>query len=229
MANQFAFLNDTTKYTSGQATKVFVSQPYYPGETIPSITLNLGTAVAVGETSISLSAATGVKLYEGTRLNFGTESNPLIVYLAAEAEDTATELTIEPAEIAITTGLTCTLQSYIPVFSAKTANADNQSQSFNDQNFSSLEIAMAVSGIQGQGSVAGAYIYGDPGHEIIQSALKTAKLCRIEILDAFGRGGDWAQSYFSVNKARSNNQFNQVTYNLMVTGSWTELAVNPTA
>jgi hypothetical protein len=227
MSNQFAFLNDTTKYTSGQATKVFVSEPYFPGEAIPSEELELAAAVILGDTDITVTTGCTKKLYEGTRLNFGTESAPKIFFVSAETAAAATTIPIEPAEVTAAIGDTCTLEAFIPVFSAKTANADNQTQSFNDQNFSTLEVAMSVSGIQGQGSVAGAFIFGDPGHTVIQSALKAAKLCKIEILDAYGRGGDYAQTYFSVNKARSNNQFNQVTYNLMVTGSWTELAVNP--
>jgi hypothetical protein len=227
MTNQFEFLTDTTKYTSGQATKVFVSKPYFPGEAIPSETLTLSAAVDVNDATITVTTGCTEKLYEGTRLNFGTESSPKIFYVSAETAAAATTIPIEPAEVAATSGATCKLEAFIPVFSAKTANADNQTQSFNDQNFSTLEVAMSVSGIQGQGSVAGAYIFGDPGHKVIQTALKAAKLCKIEILDAYGRGGDYAQTYFSVNKARSNNQFNQVTYNLMVTGSWTEMAVNP--
>lgn len=227
MTNQFAFLNDTTKYTSGQATKVFVSEPYFPGEAIPSETLTLAGAVTEGDETITVSTGCTKILYEGTRLNFGTEAAPKIFYVSTETAANATTIPIEPAAVAATGTETCTLEAFIPVFSAKTANADNQTQSFNDQNFSTLEVAMSVSGIQGQGSVAGAYIFGDPGHAVIQTALKAAKLCKIEILDAYGRGGDYAQTYFSVNKARSNNQFNQVTYNLMVTGSWTELAVNP--
>jgi hypothetical protein len=226
MSNQFAFLNDTTKYTSGQATKVFVSEPYFPGEEIPSETLTLAAAVALGDVAITVATGATKILYEGTRLNFGTEEAPVIYFVAAETPAASTTIAIEPAEVVAAGSEECKLEAFIPVFSAKTANADNQTQSFNDQNFSTLEIAMSVSGIQGQGSVSGVYIYGDPGHEIIQTALKTAKLCKIEIIDAYGRGGDYAQTYFSVNKQRSNNQFNQVTYNLMVTGSWTEYASN---
>lgn len=226
MSNQFSFLNDTTKYTSGQATKVFVSEPFYPNETVPSETITLAGAVALADDTITLAAGATKTLYEGTRLNFGTEAAPKIYYVAAQTASGVTTIPIEPAEIVATGTETATLDCIIPVFSAKTANADNQTQSFNDQNFSTLEVAMAVSGIQGQGSVAGAYIFGDPGHVIIQEALKSAKLCKIAILDPYGRGGDYAMTYFGVNKARSNNQFTQVTYNLMVTGSWTEYAVN---
>lgn len=226
MSNQFSFLNDTTKYTSGQATKVFVSDPFFPNEPVPSEEITLAGAVALADDTITLAAGATKTLYEGTRLNFGTEAAPIIYYVAAQTASGTTTVPIEPAEVTAVGTETATLDCCIPVFSAKTANSDNQTQSFNDQNFSTLEVAMAVSGIQGQGSVAGAYIFGDPGHNVIQEALKSAKLCKIAILDPYGRGGDYALCYFGVNKARSNNQFTQVTYNLMVTGSWTEYAVN---
>lgn len=227
--NQFSALSSSARYTSGQATKVFVSEPYNLNGRTPSQQLTLANSVAIGDSFVNVSAGCTKILYEGTRLNFGTELFPKVVFVSAEVPAYATTIPIRPATVPISAGAIVKLEAYIPLFSAKSANSDNQTQTYNDQNFSSYTACTAPNGISSQGSISGAAVHNDPGHKLLKKAEKNGQICKIEIIDDLASGGSYAEAHFGVNKQRSNNQYNQVTYSIFPIRSWSDYSAFNTA
>jgi hypothetical protein len=218
--NQFSALSDPGRYTSGQGTKVFVSKPYLLNQRTPFRELTLVNGLSQGDVFIAVAVGCDQILYEGTRIDFGTSGFPRAVFVATETPAGLTTIPIWKSRYSIAAGATAKLEAYIPVFSAKTANADNQLQAFTDQNFSSYASATNPNGISPQGSITGVVVKGDPGHKILTEASKQGKICKIEIIDDFSHGGDWAEASFGINKQRAVNQYNQVTYTIFPIRSW---------
>lgn len=227
MSRQFSELNDTGRYLIGQQTKVFLSEPYRFGSPIPHETVFLDEDLMVGDETVTINTGFTYRLYEGTRLNFGTEEDPRAVFLSDVADPGQTELPILPATIGLYSGAPCILDTPIPLFSAKTVTADNALNFFSDQGFSNRKIAGRVSGITASGTASGAWIHTDPGYAIIRKAVKSGLMCKVQVLDGYGRGGQWAQAFFGLNRGRSVSQFTTLDYKIIVTGKWEIVYPNP--
>lgn len=231
MSRQFTRLSNTGLYNIGQQTKIFLSEPFRYGKepVFETLTLDpLGSDVAIGDETITLQSGSTKTLHEGTRLAFGTEEAPATVTVAGLAEPGDTVININRSTCEITAGAQCILDTPYPLFSAKVFETNNNTNMFNDQNFSAMYYtAGAVPGIEASGSSNGAWIKDDPGHTIVQKAIKSGYLCKVQVLDPFGRGGQWARVFFGSNKSRAQNQFTQVAYNMIVTGSWYTYKPNP--
>jgi hypothetical protein len=182
--------------------------------------------VQPGDEEIILQSGSTYRLYEGTRLNFGTEANPLSVFLADVVEPGETTIPILPSTAGIYPGSRCTLDTPIPLFSAKVVNADNAMNFFSDQGFSNRKIAGRVSGITASGTASGAWVHTDPGYAAVRKAIKNGLMCKIQVLDAYGRGGQWAQAFFGLNRGRAVNQFTNLDYKIIVTGKWEDIYPN---
>jgi hypothetical protein len=225
MSNQFSAISPQL-FTSGQAAKVFMGTPYERGEEIPTITITLSTAVDIGDTTAEV-AALPETIYEGTRMNFGTEDAPLILYSADQVAAGATEIPIKPAKVAVAPG-DCELEAWIPLFSVKTINTDNQQQEISDNVCSSLATAKAISSVSGGGSISGPKIHTDPGLEVINTLQNQFQGYQVRVwkLNALERGGQYADCYFAKSEQTSQNAFDQVTFNPIVDGNWKDLAIN---
>jgi hypothetical protein len=228
MSRQFTKLSNTARYNIGQQTKIFLSEPYRYGKSPVFETLVLDAPIVFGDETITLSTPSAKTLHEGTRLNFGTEDDPATVIVAGLADPGDTVININKSTCDAPDNATAILDTPYPLFSAKVFETDNSPTMFNDQNFSAMYYtAGAIPGIEAKGSSSGAWIKDDPGHAIVQRAIKIGYLCKIQVLDPFGRGGQYASVFFGSNKTRTQNQFTQVAYNIIVTGSWKTYKPNP--
>lgn len=225
-------LTDTTEYTPGQGTQVFVSSTPFdeseaPNGVIPGIeTLTLAAAVVIGDDEITVDAGCSKILYEGTPLFFVDGGVTKVVRVAAKTNAAATTIPIIPSPVAIADASEAELECFVPLFSVKSINSDNQSQEYQDQNFNTLDIAKAISGVMGSGQSSGADIYNDPGKVLVQQAIDNGKMLRVMVLNAQGRGGDIANCRFSESKQRTNNAFNQYNVTYHVNGRWYRIPEN---
>jgi hypothetical protein len=228
----YTTLDDTSLYTPGQGTQIFVSPTPFDGSeapagVIPGIeALTLAAAVDVDDTTITVDTGCTKILYEGQPIVFVVSGVSKVVRVKTKTAANATTIPIYPAAVAIADASEADLESFIPFFSAKSANTDNQSQEYQDQAFNTLEIAKAVSGVMSSGQTSGPDIYGDPGKELMQDAIEAGKMLRVMILNAQGRGGRIANCRFSESEQRSNNAFNQYNVTLHVNGTWKKIPQN---
>lgn len=228
MSNQFAAISPQL-FTSGQSAKVFMGTPYERGEAVPVQTIALAGAVALGDVEIDVDALP-VDLYEGTRLNFGTEASPKIYYVAEQTAASAVVVPIKPAKVTAAGTEECDLEAWIPLFSVKSINTDNQQQEISDNVCSSLATAKSISSVSAGGSISGPKIHTDPGLGIIDSLQTEFQGYQVRVwkLNALERGGQYADCYFAKSEQTSQNAFDQVTFNPIVDGNWKDLAVNAT-
>lgn len=214
--NQFAFI-DTGKYVSGQATKVFVSMPFPQHKEAVYKEVTLAEPINNGDTFITITEPLDVTLYEWTKLRLvplvsEIDENAFGVFVFIETPAGETVIPIHPANGTAPAGKVFRLTSYIPVFSAKSVNIDNQSTMFIENNFSDLDIKTALTGVSASGTIEGAFIFGDPGNAIIQNAIKTAKMVQLEVVTSDRKTSDTARVFLSANKQKGVNAFNTISY-----------------
>lgn len=214
--HQFSFIN-TGKYLSGQATKIFISMPFPQHQEAPYKDVVLANPVNNGDTFITLTQPIDVNLYEWTKLralSAGVEpdENAKGVFVFRETPAGSTVIPIHPANGSAPAGTVFRLTSYIPVFSARSVNVDSQDTTMIDNNFSDLEVRLAITGVSSSGTIDGAYIFDDPGHKIIQLAIKTARMVQLEVISSDRKTSDTARVFLSANKQKGVNQFLSMSY-----------------
>ena len=225
-------LDDSSKYTSGQGTQIFVSPiPFDESESIGgdypgTETLTLAAAVTLAATSITLDAGCTEILYEGQPLVFLDGATKKVVRVATKTAAAATTVPILPAEVAIADNSAAIVECFIPFFSFKSVNTSRQSQEFQDQACNTLVIAKAVSGILASGQSSGPDIYGDPGRDAIEASIDAGKMLRVMVCNAQGRGGRIFNARFSADEQRSNNSYNQYAATYHINGEAAAIPVN---
>ncbi len=228
---QFSRLATNKKdFTPAQQMKVFVSSPYSLAETIPSKLFTLTTAVIANDVTASMTAASATTLYEGTRLNFGTEAVPKILYVADETVvgTSATVVPVEKAALGIATAATFAARAFYPYFSAKTYSLEVSPQEITDMVFSDgLYPEKAISSLNTSGSMSGAWVYDDPGMAQLIAAMDVGDYVYAEFIYPDGRGGRNAEFNCGIGESADSSGMIQRTANLIITGSVGFLAVNP--
>lgn len=183
-----------TDYFTGSSTFVFIGDTLLtvPAPNQANITLTTAApAVAIGGTSITVSAALTKAIRAGERLRFGNS----IVQVDLDVAVGATTIPIVPALSAITVGSTCTKQAWLRYDSAASADLNLQSDAIEIRNMqpcswrSSLKTKLMADISLDGNVVAGAV---DLGRNMIrQAATSTTSRIAIGILEP---DGSWFQA-----------------------------------
>lgn len=223
--------------TVGQETKAFVTPMFSASDSIPfkTGTVKAATSVIVGGTSLELTAALDVDLYEGTLLAIKTAwtgvtsyddwfTKYVIVSEYVEAADTIL-IPIEPSLVEVAAADVVRVPFWVPYYSFKTFGITG-STAFATDNVASGGLAMekAATSNDNKISSAGPLIYGDPGLEIIKAARKQAKYYFIGTVMPEQRGGDCAVVFPSqVDKNQDSTNFYQSSVGMEVSGDVYEI------
>jgi hypothetical protein len=222
MSNQISELNRSDNLTPSRDTRFFISSPYGFGEEPPTRVADLDAAIVSGDTILTVATGGfGRLLYAGTLIYVGTAGDYVIVRTKTTAL-TQTEIQIEPSKIAATLATPaqkCTLKSWIPLISAKTFNVDTSSTEVTDSVFTEIAVEKFISEIMSTGSVSGAIVFGDPGHEIVKIAEQRGDRIYLEIVYMGQRGGLGFQTNVSQNVSGEKGNFLQGNVTLTISGN----------
>jgi hypothetical protein len=190
MSTDFQTLtNNNTSFTPGQKAKLFISNLYQRGATIPTKTVTADGAVAIGDTTLGLGTAINVTLYEGTRIEFLLSGVSTPVYVSTLTESGATSIPIEPSKYAIPNDSDGVIHAWIPYFSANQVNLDNTATVIAEQNFSAgLYTQKAVTQLDGKATTQGIQVYNDPGLVVLSRANSQGDQVVVEFVKPFQRG-----------------------------------------
>jgi hypothetical protein len=103
----YSDLGDSSKYTSGQGTQIFVSPtPFDESESVGGVipgreTLTLAAAVDVDDTTITVDTGCTKILYEGQPIVFVVSGVSKVVRVKTKTAANATTIPIYPAPVAI--------------------------------------------------------------------------------------------------------------------------------
>jgi hypothetical protein len=233
MVTQFSKLaNKADNLTVGQSAKTFLASLFSPGDAVPfkTGTVKTATSVALGGTSLELTAALDVDLEEGTLLAVQTSwaaidsysdwfTKYVIVSEFVAAADTVL-IPIEPSLVEIAAADVVRIPAWVPYFSTKTFGKSGSSNIISD-NVSSggLDMEKAVTSNDNSLSSAGPEIYGDPGLALFNEARDTAKSLFYVHLKPFQRGGHCGvimPSQIDLNQDKDG--FYQSTVNAAISG-----------
>jgi hypothetical protein len=222
MSNQILELNRSDNLTPSRDTKFFISSPYGFGEEPPTRVADLGGAIVLGDTTLTVATGGfGRILYPGTLIYLGATSNDYVV-VRTKTTATQTAIQIEPAKVAATVATPaqkCTLKSWIPLISAKTFNVDTSSTEVTDSVFTEIAVEKFISEIMSTGSVSGAIVFGDPGYEVVKAAEQRGDRIYLEIIYMGQRGGLGFQTNVSQNVNGEKGNFLQGNITLTISGN----------
>lgn len=222
MSNQILELNRSDNLTPSRDTRFFISGVYGFGEDPPTRVADLGAAVVLGDTTLTVATGGfGRILYPGTLIYLGASSSDYVV-VRTKTTATQTAIQIEPAKIAAslaTPAQKCTLKTWVPFISAKTFNVDTSTTEVSDSVFTEIAVEKFVSEIMSTGSVSGAVVFGDPGYEIIKAAEQAGERIYLEIIYMGQRGGLGFQCNVSQNISGEKGNFLQGNVTLTISGN----------
>jgi hypothetical protein len=221
MSNQILELNRSDNLTPSRDTQFFISGAYGFGEEPPTRVADLGGAIVLGDTTLTVATGGfGRILYAGTLIYVGTAGDYVIVRTATTS--TQTVIQIEPSKIAATLATPaqkCTIKSWVPFLSAKTFNVDTSSTEVTDSVFGEMAVEKFISEIMSTGSVSGPLVFGDPGYEIIKAAEQKGDRIYLEIVYMGQRGGLGFQANVSQNVSGEKGNFLQGNVTLTISGN----------
>jgi hypothetical protein len=171
-------------------------KPLAPGVSVPTLltlTVDAG-GVAVGGTSVPLTAPLPDKLYAGNTLKFGTTD----VIITADVAAGLSAIPIEAATVAIAAAATAETFAMIPLYSSNDATttggeAITKSRNFLSGTWESSRITM----LNWEIPVSGDFIINDPGAIAIKQQWKSRSKLYIEIYNPGGQGGDKGTGFIS--------------------------------
>jgi hypothetical protein len=222
MSNQILELNRSDNLTPSRDTQFFISGVYGFGEEPPTRVADLGGAIVLGDTTLTVATGGfGRLLYAGTLIYVGTTGDYVIVRTKTTTA-TQTAIQIEPSKIGATLATPaqkCTIKSWVPFLSAKTFNVDTSSTEVTDSVFGEMAVEKFISEIMSTGSVSGALVFGDPGYEIIKAAEQKGDRIYLEIVYMGQRGGLGFQTNVSQNVSGEKGNFLQGNVTLTISGN----------
>jgi hypothetical protein len=222
MSNQILELNRSDNLTPSRDTRFFISGTYGFGEEPPTRVADLGAAIVLGDTTLTVaSGGFGRFLYAGTLIYVGTAGDYVIVRTKTTTL-TQTAIQIEPSKIAATVGTPaqkCTIKSWVPFLSAKTFNVDTSSTEVTDSVFGEMAAEKFISEIMSNGAVSGALVFGDPGYEIVKAAEQRGHRIYLEIIYMGQRGGLGFQTNVSQNVNGDKGAYLQGNVTLTISGN----------
>jgi hypothetical protein len=222
MSNQILELNRSDNLTPSRDTQFFISGVYGFGEEPPTRVADLGGAIVLGDTTLTVATGGfGRLLYAGTLIYVGTTGDYVIVRTKTTTL-TQTAIQIEPSKIGATLATPaqkCTIKSWVPFLSAKTFNVDTSSTEVTDSVFSEMAVEKFISEIMSTGSVSGPLVFCDPGYEIVKAAEQRGDRIYLEIVYMGQRGGLGFQTNVSQNVSGEKGNFLQGNVTLTISGN----------
>lgn len=100
------------------------------------------------------------------------------------------------------------------LYSAKSIELDIATDTIPNQDYNSDQILRHPVGVNGTGTISGAQIYSDPGHELMVNAFLTKKYVALNIVDSSQVAEIIACKVTGIRRSRSVNNFNQIAYSL---------------
>jgi hypothetical protein len=222
MSNQILELNRSDNLTPSRDTQFFISGVYGFGEEPPTRVVDLGGAIVLGDSTLTVATGGfGRLLYAGTLIYVGTTGDYVIVRTKTTTA-TQTAIQIEPSKIGATLATPaqkCTIKSWVPFLSAKTFNVDTSSTEVTDSVFSEMAVEKFISEIMSTGSVSGPLVFGDPGYEIVKAAEQRGDRIYLEIVYMGQRGGLGFQTNVSQNVSGEKGNYLQGNVTLTISGN----------
>ena len=222
MSNQILELNRSDNLTPSRDTRFFISGVYGFGEEPPTRVADLGGAIVLGDTTLTVATGGfGRLLYAGTLIYVGTTGDYVIVRTKTTTA-TQTAIQIEPSKIGATLATPaqkCTIKSWVPFLSAKTFNVDTSSTEVTDSVLGEMAVEKFISEIMSTGSVSGPLVFGDPGYEIVKAAEQRGDRIYLEIVYMGQRGGLGFQTNVSQNVSGEKGNFLQGNVTLTISGN----------
>jgi hypothetical protein len=222
MSNQILELNRSDNLTPSRDTQFFISGVYGFGEEPPTRVVDLGGAIVLGDSTLTVATGGfGRLLYAGTLIYVGTTGDYVIVRTKTTTA-TQTAIQIEPSKIGATLATPaqkCTIKSWVPFLSAKTFNVDTSSTEVTDSVFSEMAVEKFISEIMSTGSVSGPLVFGDPGYEIVKAAEQRGDRIYLEIVYMGQRGGLGFQTNVSQNVNGDKGAYLQGNVTLTISGN----------
>jgi|694.fasta_scaffold10012_1 hypothetical protein len=222
MSNQILELNRSDNLTPSRDTQFFISGVYGFGEEPPTRVADLGGAIVLGDTTLTVATGGfGRLLYAGTLIYVGTTGDYVIVRTKTTTA-TQTAIQIEPSKIGATLATPaqkCTIKSWVPFLSAKTFNVDTSSTEVTDSVLGEMAVEKFISEIMSTGSVSGPLVFGDPGYEIVKAAEQKGDRIYLEIVYMGQRGGLGFQTNVSQNVSGEKGNFLQGNVTLTISGN----------
>ena len=222
MSNQILELNRSDNLTPSRDTQFFISGVYGFGEEPPTRVADLGGAIVLGDTTLTVATGGfGRLLYAGTLIYVGTTGDYVIVRTKTTTA-TQTAIQIEPSKIGATLATPaqkCTIKSWVPFLSAKTFNVDTSSTEVTDSVLGEMAVEKFISEIMSTGSVSGPLVFGDPGYEIVKAAEQKGERIYLEIVYMGQRGGLGFQTNVSQNVSGEKGNFLQGNVTLTISGN----------
>lgn len=219
----FTDLLRTDNFTPGTKTKVFLSGKFAVGDVAPVVDVALAAGVTEGDTTLTVATGGfGAILYEGTRIQIGSDLANSVYVRTKTTSTTQTTIQIEPAKFALaiaTPAQTCTIPAWIPFLGAKTVSLDVSGNEVSDEVFSDdAYMEKFISSLNASGSASGPWVYGDPGLDVLIEAMEDLDRCYMEILYNNQRGGRFAVVHPSIAESIDKAGFVQRNPTFVVTG-----------
>ena len=235
MSQYAALVSNNRNLTVGKETKLFVSDRYANGSTPPQKQASLAGAVALAATSITISAALNVDLWEGTMLFIKTSWTGVTDYedyadkyviVSEFAAAGATTIPIEPALVTAASADVIKIPAWIPYFSAKTFSVTGSSNVIQDNVFSGgLDMEKAITSNDNSASSSGPLVYGDLGREECRLARKEGKRIFVLKVTPDQRGGSCFEGIPNqLDESTDETNFDQGTLNFAISGPSYKLA-----